>query len=123
MATAKELQQELVANMRKWQKIENTSVSSTGQIIEKTDHLIIRLATEIIQRDSLMHYRAQEAIADSIELKEVSLTVDEPTLVWDMIVSQMMTGSGRWPFTIFMPPDKKPFFTATYIPRGTRWQC
>ncbi len=34
-----------------------------------------------------------------------------------MTVCQMMTGSGGWPLTIFMTPDKKPFYAATYIPK------
>ncbi len=34
-----------------------------------------------------------------------------------MQVCQMMTGSGGWPLTIIMTPDKKPFFAGTYIPR------
>ena len=38
-----------------------------------------------------------------------------------MTVCQMMTGSGGWPLTIIMTPDKKPFFTGTYIPRETRF--
>jgi uncharacterized protein YyaL (SSP411 family) len=29
-----------------------------------------------------------------------------------------LTGSGGWPLTILMTPDKKPFFAATYIPPG-----
>ncbi len=38
-----------------------------------------------------------------------------------MSVCQMMTGSGGWPLTIIMTPDKKPFFAATYIPRENRF--
>ncbi|MEE9369813.1 MAG: thioredoxin domain-containing protein [Pontiella sp.] len=38
-----------------------------------------------------------------------------------MTVCQMMTGSGGWPLTIFMTPDKKPFHTATYIPPDQRF--
>jgi len=38
-----------------------------------------------------------------------------------MTVAQMMTGSGGWPLTIFMTPQKKPFFAATYIPKESRW--
>jgi uncharacterized protein YyaL (SSP411 family) len=38
-----------------------------------------------------------------------------------MSVAQMMTGSGGWPLTIIMRPDKKPFFAATYIPPETRF--
>jgi hypothetical protein len=81
----KELQQGLVSDMRKWQKIEDASVSSTGQIIEKTENPLIRLIMEIIQHDSQMHYHVQEFIADSIEHKAVSLTSDELAKVWDLI--------------------------------------
>ena len=38
-----------------------------------------------------------------------------------MSVCQMMTGSGGWPLTIIMTPDKQPFFAATYIPKETRY--
>lgn len=38
-----------------------------------------------------------------------------------MTVCQMMTGSGGWPLTIFMTPDKKPFHAATYIPPDQRF--
>jgi uncharacterized protein len=36
-----------------------------------------------------------------------------------MTVCQALTGSGGWPLTIIMTPDKKPFFAATYIPSET----
>ncbi len=38
-----------------------------------------------------------------------------------MMVCQMLTGSGGWPLTILMTPDKKPFYAATYIPKETRF--
>ena len=38
-----------------------------------------------------------------------------------MAVSQMMTGGGGWPLTIIMTPDKKPFYSATYIPKENRF--
>ena len=38
-----------------------------------------------------------------------------------MSVCQMMTGSGGWPLTIIMTPEKEPFFASTYIPRETRF--
>jgi uncharacterized protein YyaL (SSP411 family) len=38
-----------------------------------------------------------------------------------MAVCQMLTGSGGWPLTIFMTPDKEPFFAATYIPKERRF--
>ncbi|MCZ7546181.1 MAG: thioredoxin domain-containing protein [Anaerolineae bacterium] len=38
-----------------------------------------------------------------------------------MNVCQMMTGSGGWPLTIIMTPDKQPFFAGTYIPKYGRY--
>ncbi len=37
-----------------------------------------------------------------------------------MTVCQMLTGSGGWPLTIIMTPEKKPFYAATYIPKTGR---
>jgi uncharacterized protein YyaL (SSP411 family) len=37
-----------------------------------------------------------------------------------MTVAQMLTGSGGWPLTIIMTPDKKPFFGGTYYPKHSR---
>lgn len=36
-----------------------------------------------------------------------------------MDVCQAMTGSGGWPLTIIMTPEKRPFFAGTYIPKAT----
>jgi uncharacterized protein YyaL (SSP411 family) len=36
-----------------------------------------------------------------------------------MTVCTMMTGSGGWPLTIIMTPDKKPFFAGTYFAKNT----
>ena len=82
---AKETQEAIVKNMKKWQKIENASVSSTGKIIEQTENPIVRLVMEIIQRDSQMHYRVQELIIDSLVSKVITLTPDEVGKVWSSI--------------------------------------
>ncbi|MFP5213406.1 MAG: thioredoxin domain-containing protein [Acidobacteriota bacterium] len=37
-----------------------------------------------------------------------------------MTTCQALTGSGGWPLSIFMTPDRKPFFAATYIPKNNR---
>jgi hypothetical protein len=83
--TIKELQKELAASMRRWQKIENSAMVSTAYVMEKTDNPIIRLIMEIIQRDSQMHYLVQQWIADSVESKAVSLAPDELNKVWNLI--------------------------------------
>jgi len=33
-----------------------------------------------------------------------------------MMALQAMTGSGGWPMSVFITPDRKPFFAATYLP-------
>jgi uncharacterized protein YyaL (SSP411 family) len=38
-----------------------------------------------------------------------------------MAACQMLTGSGGWPLNLFLMPDKKPFFAATYIPKNNRF--
>ncbi|RPJ37876.1 MAG: hypothetical protein EHM27_11995 [Deltaproteobacteria bacterium] len=83
--STKEIQQQIVANMKKWQKIEDATVATTGLIIEKTDNPIVHLIMEIIQRDSQMHYRIQEWIADSLESKTVTLTYEELDRIWSLI--------------------------------------
>jgi len=38
-----------------------------------------------------------------------------------MSVCQMMTGKGGWPLTVFLTPEKKPFFAGTYLPKENRF--
>jgi hypothetical protein len=38
-----------------------------------------------------------------------------------MSVCQILTGSGGWPLTIIMTPEKRPFFAGTYFPKGRRF--
>ncbi len=38
-----------------------------------------------------------------------------------MTVCQLLTGSGGWPLTIIMTPDKKPFYAGTYFPKTSRF--
>ena len=37
-----------------------------------------------------------------------------------MTACQAMTGSGGWPLTVLMTPDKKPFYVGTYFPKTSR---
>jgi hypothetical protein len=85
--STKEVQEALVSGMQRWQRIEDASVSSTGQIIEKTKNPVIRLVMEIIQRDSQMHHRVQGMIADSlsVQTRAIGLSPDELGEVWTMI--------------------------------------
>ena len=83
--TTKEAQERIVKNMRNWQKIERAAVTQTAQIEEKSKNPVIQLVMEIIQRDSRMHYRVQELIADSLESKTMTLTPEDVAKVWGLI--------------------------------------
>ncbi|MBT3469033.1 MAG: thioredoxin domain-containing protein [Opitutae bacterium] len=37
-----------------------------------------------------------------------------------MTVTQQMTGSGGWPMTVVMTPEKRPYFAGTYFPKESR---
>ena len=37
-----------------------------------------------------------------------------------MSVCQALTGHGGWPLTVFLTPDKKPFYAGTYFPKESR---
>jgi len=38
-----------------------------------------------------------------------------------MLFCQALTGHGGWPLTIFMTPDKKPFYAGTYFPKHNQY--
>jgi len=81
----KDLQADIVDAMKKWQRMEDASLASTGRIIERTTNPVVRLAMEIIQRDSQMHYAVEKWVADSFQDATVTLTPDELNRVWTMI--------------------------------------
>ena len=83
--STKEVQDQIVDNMKRWQAIEDAAVSSTGKVIEKTDNPLIRMVMEVIQHDSQMHHRVQGFIARSLEEKPVSLTPEDLADVWDLV--------------------------------------
>jgi hypothetical protein len=81
----KEQQENLVARMKQWQKLETAAVAQTARIIEMTEHPLIRLVAEIIQRDSQMHHRAQQFVIDSLEKASIPVPVEQLTEIWDAI--------------------------------------
>jgi hypothetical protein len=81
----KNLQSGIVDAMKKWQKVEDASLASTGRIMENTTNPIIRLTMEIIQRDSQMHYNVEKWVAESLQDAAISLTPEELSGVWTMI--------------------------------------
>ncbi|SHI89581.1 thioredoxin domain-containing protein [Lutispora thermophila] len=70
-----------------------------------------------IERESF----EDEEVADILNKYYVSIKVDrEERPDIDHIymeVCQLLTGSGGWPLTIIMTPNKEPFFAGTYFPK------
>jgi hypothetical protein len=65
------------------------------------------------------------AIADVLNKHFICIKVDReerPDLdeIY-MTATQMMTGSGGWPMSVFLTPDLKPFFAGTYYPPEDRY--
>ena len=81
----KDLQVDIIDAMKKWQRMEDASLASTGRIIERTTNPIVRLVMEIIQRDSQMHYAVEKWVADSYESGAFVLSPDELNQVWALI--------------------------------------
>ncbi len=64
-------------------------------------------------------------VADLLNRSFVSIKVDreerpDVDQVY-MSVCQMLTGSGGWPLTVLMTPDKRPFWAGTYVPKHGRF--
>ncbi len=83
--STKELQEKILKTLKNWQKVEDASVESTGNVIKNSTNPIVQIVMEIIQHDSKMHHRVQQLIIDSMEKKALSLTPEEMGVVWDMI--------------------------------------
>lgn len=66
-----------------------------------------------------------QEVADVLNKKFICIKVDrEERPDIDNIymkACQVMTGRGGWPLSVFMTPDQKPFYTATYIPKKSRY--
>lgn len=87
----KELHEQIVSGMERWEKIEDGAFVSTARIIEKTDNPFIRLVMEIIQGDTGMHHAVQEWIARSIAGEAAALSYDDMDRVWKQVEQHMET--------------------------------
>jgi hypothetical protein len=85
MAKQKEMNEQLVKTLKKWQVIEDKAVKSTKEIMTKTKNPIVKHIMEIIHQDSAMHKRIQQLIIDSFEKQAITLTPEELGDVWEMV--------------------------------------
>ena len=67
-----------------------------------------------------------DAIGDFLNRHFVSIKIDResrPDLDEQfMLVTQMMTGNGGWPNSLFLTPDAQPFYAGTYFPPDAFFQ-
>ena len=87
--STRELQQQLIENLREWQKLENAQITLTGSVMEKTSSPVVALIMEIIQRDSQMHHRVQQVLIDSLESEVVDLSAADVVAVREQLASHM----------------------------------
>jgi uncharacterized protein YyaL (SSP411 family) len=75
----------------------------------------------VMERESF----EQDAIAEILNAHFVSIKVDreerpDVDRVY-MLFVQASTGSGGWPMSVFLTPERKPFFGGTYFPPDNRY--
>ncbi|QLH54080.1 MAG: YyaL [Candidatus Kapaibacterium sp.] len=75
----------------------------------------------VMERESFDDEEVAEVLNDVFVCIKVDREERPDIDAFYMKVCQMMTGSGGWPLTIIMTPDKKPFFAGTYFPKETRY--
>jgi len=85
MATQKETLEQLIELLKRWQKIEDTSIKNTTEIIKKTDNPLVHLIMEIIRQDSVMHRRVQQLIIDHFESKPIEMNLDDLATFWSLV--------------------------------------
>ena len=72
-------------------------------------HVMAHEAFEDAQTAALMNENLVSIKVDREERPDVDAVY--------MAATQAMTGQGGWPMTVFMTPDREPFFCGTYFPR------
>ena len=75
----------------------------------------------VMERESFEDSKTAEAINDAFICIKVDREERPDIDAVYMGACQLMTGSGGWPLTIIMTPDKRPFFAATYLPKESRY--
>ena len=75
--TQKEIQERIVATMKRWQKIEDEAVLSIGEIMGTIGNPLPRAIFEIIQQDARNHRRVQELIIQAGGKSGFQLTVEQ----------------------------------------------
>ena len=85
MKVLNESEEKLLNLMKQWQKIEDTSIQNTTDIIVTTENPLVQLIMEVIRQDSVMHRRVQQMILDNYEKEPINVAPKELSAFWDMV--------------------------------------
>jgi uncharacterized protein YyaL (SSP411 family) len=75
----------------------------------------------VMEKESFEDEEAARALNDTFVCIKVDREERPDIDAVYMAACHLLSRSGGWPLTIFMTPDKKPFFAATYIPKRSRF--
>jgi bacterioferritin (cytochrome b1) len=84
-----EWNEQLISNLKRWQKIELSSLKGCREVMDNTENPFIRFVMEVIHRDSEMHFTALELLISSFERKSINLNPEEVALVWNRILKHV----------------------------------
>ena len=75
----------------------------------------------VMEKESFEDEEAARALNDTFVCIKVDREERPDIDAVYMAACNMLTGGGGWPLTIFMTPEKQPFFAGTYIPKENRF--
>ena len=81
----KEQQEELVALLKRWQKLEESGIALLKSLQDQTDNPVLKEVLEIIKQDSGQHRRVQQLILDGLTKEAFSVTPEEVAAIWDKL--------------------------------------
>ena len=88
--TMKEIEGKLIEVLKKWQKVEEEAVLSTGEVIRDAKNPIIQAVFQIIQNDAQNHRRVQELIIQAHEKAGFQLDVDQMELLSKVVARHVL---------------------------------
>ncbi len=80
--TTKRLQQELVQELKRWQRAEAAAVRTMDKLSQQTTNTVLQTLAEIIREDSRRHARVQQVVIDSLQNATVVVTPEDLAQVW-----------------------------------------
>ncbi len=98
---------------------------SLARTLDKPVFLSVGYATchwcHVMERESFENLDAARLLNETFVCIKVDREERPDIDAVYMAACQILSGRGGWPLTVFLTPDKKPFFAATYIPLNGRF--